>query len=161
MGLLQWLGLANNGTPLELGDPAPDAIAPDETGKPVHVADFYHDGFTLIYFYPRADTPGCTAQACSLRDEFHELRAQGVCVLGVSADSPETQRNFKEKHRLPFTLISDVDRKVAEAFAVPTVLGMTHRQSFLIKDRKVVWRDLRASTKWQARDVLEALKALS
>jgi peroxiredoxin Q/BCP len=161
MSFLQWLGLANPGRPLELGDPAPDAVAPDENGTPVHLADFYHEGYTLIYFYPRADTPGCTAQACSLRDEYAELTRLGVKVVGVSADSADAQLRFKEKHSLPFTLLSDEDRKVAEAFSVPTILGMTHRQTFLIKDRKVVWRDLRASTKWQARDVLEALKTLA
>jgi len=161
MGLLNWLGVSTGGEPLEIGDRAPDLISPDERGNSLRLADFYHEGYTLIFFFPKADTPGCTAQACSLRDEFEQLKALGVRVLGVSADSAASQKRFREKHRLPFPLLPDGDRHVSQAFRVPTLLGMTHRQSFLVKEGKIVWRDLRASTRWQARDVLEALKKLS
>jgi thioredoxin-dependent peroxiredoxin len=162
MGLLQWLGLANVGKPLELGDPAPELVVQDAEGNSVSFADFYHAGYTMIYFFPKADTPGCTAQACSIRDEFAELKQKGVMrVLGVSADSAEAQHRFKEKHHLPFTLLPDEDRKISQAFGVPTVLGMTHRQSFLLKGGKVVWRDLKASTRWQAQDILKALETLN
>lgn len=157
MGLFTWLGLGASGKTLELGDPAPDATARDESGQPVRMADFYGDGLTLIYFFPKANTPGCTAQACSLRDEFKELQARHVQVLGVSADSPEVLCRFRKKHDLPFPLLADEDQRLSQAFGVPTILGMTHRQSFLIKERKLVWRDLHASTRWQARDVLKAL----
>jgi peroxiredoxin Q/BCP len=126
----------------------------------VRLADLYGEGFTLVYFYPKADTPGCTAQACSLRDDFTQLQERGVRVVGVSADGPESQRRFKEKHRLPFVLLADPERAVAKAFGVPLMLGMTHRQSFLIKGGRVVWRDLGASTREQARDVLNALEKL-
>jgi peroxiredoxin Q/BCP len=160
MGLMHWFGLATSGKPLELGDPAPDLVAKDEENQPVRLADFYHVGYTLIFFFPKADTPGCTAQACSLRDEYEELTARQVRVLGVSADSAIPRKRFREKHRLPFKLLSDDKRTLSEAFGVPTMLGMTHRQSFLIKGGKVVWRDLRAATRWQARDVLTALQAL-
>jgi peroxiredoxin Q/BCP len=160
MGLLQWIGVAKRGQPLELGDPAPEWTATDETGAPLHFHDLYHSGYTLIFFYPRADTPGCTAEACSLRDAFDELQLQKVRIAGVSADSPKRLRRFKAKNHLPFPLLSDEQHQISEAFGVPTLLGMTHRQSFLIRDRKIVWRDLRASTRWQARDVLAALAAL-
>jgi peroxiredoxin Q/BCP len=160
MGLLQWIGVATPGRPLELGDVAPDLTANDESGCPLHLDDIYHSGYTLIFFFPRADTPGCTAEVCSLRDAFADLQMQKVLIAGVSADSPERLRRFKEKNRLPFPLLSDENRHISEAFGVPTILGMTHRQSFLIRDRKIVWRDLRASTRWQARDVLAALAAL-
>src|SRR5271156_2295633 len=132
MNFLDWLGITNAGKPLEVGDPAPNAVSRDEQHNEVRLADFYGEGFTLIYFYPRADTPGCTAQACSLRDDFAELQSRGVRVIGVSADSPEAQLRFKEKHRLPFTLLADRDHLVAKAFGVRLMLGMTHRQSFLI-----------------------------
>ena len=154
MNFLHWLGLTTSGKPLAVGDSAPDAASRDEQGNPVRLADLYGDGYTLVYFYPKADTPGCTAQACSLRDDFAELQARGVHVIGVSADSPEAHRRFKEKYRLPFTLLADRERAVAQAFGVPFMLGMTRRQSFLIKDGRVVWRDLHASTKEQARDLL-------
>jgi len=161
MNFLHWLGLTNAGKPLEVGDAAPDVVSRDERGNEVRLADFYGDGFTLVYFYPKADTPGCTAQACSLRDDFAELQARGVRVVGVSADGPEAQRRFKEKYRLPFVLLADRERAVAKAFGVPLVLGMTHRQSFLIHGARIVWRDLSASTRAQAKDVLNALERLS
>jgi len=160
MGLLNWLGLATPGEPLTVGAEAPEITAPDETGKAFCLADFYQQGYTLIFFFPKADTPGCTAQACSLRDEFTELQLRKVQIVGVSADPPDALAAFKEKNRLPFPLLSDADRHVSEAFGVPTILGMTHRQTFLIRDRKIAWRDLRASTRWQARDVLLVLDQL-
>jgi peroxiredoxin Q/BCP len=160
MTFLDWLGITNAGKPLEVGDPAPDVVSRDEQGKEVRLADFYANGFTLIYFYPKADTPGCTAQACSLRDDFTELQARGVRIVGVSAAVPQSQLRFKEKYRLPFVLLADPERAVAKAFGVPLMLGMTHRQSFLVRSGRVVWRDLSASTRAQARDVLNALEKL-
>jgi peroxiredoxin Q/BCP len=157
MGLLTWLGLATASKPLQIGDPAPELTGHDETGREVRLADFYHEGYTLIYFFPKADTPGCTAQACNLRDDFDNLTQLNIRVFGISADSPGVLRRFKAKHHLPFVLLSDEDRRLALAFGVGTILGMTHRQSFLIHGGRLVWRDLRASTKWQAQDVLNAL----
>jgi len=160
MNFLDWLGITNAGKPLEVGDAAPDAASHDEQGHEVRLPDLYGEGFTLVYFYPKADTPGCTAQACSLRNDFAELQERGVRVIGVSADGPESQLRFKEKYRLPFVLLADSERAVAKAFGVPLMLGMTRRQSFLIKDGRIVWRDLSASTRAQARDVLNALEKL-
>ena len=160
MNFFDWLGITNAGKPLEVGDAAPDAASRDEQHNEVRLADFYGTGFTLVYFYPKADTPGCTAQACSLRDDFAQLQERGVRVVGVSADGPESQRRFKEKYRLPFVLLADPERAVAKAFGVPVLLGMAHRQSFLIKGGRVVWRDLSASTREQARDVFNALEKL-
>ena len=155
---LDWLGVTNSRKALGVGDAAPDAASRDEKGQPVRLADFYGDGFTLIYFYPKADTPGCTAQACSLRDGFAELQERGVRVIGVSSDHPDAQRRFKEKYRLPFTLLADENHAVAKAFGVRLLLGMTHRQAFLIKGGRIVWRDLSASTREQAKDVLSVLE---
>ena len=160
MNLLDWLGVTNAGKPLEVGDIAPEVVSRDERGNEVLLSDFYRDGFTLVYFYPKADTPGCTAQACSLRDDFVELQTRGVRIVGVSADCSAAQLRFKEKYRLPFVLVADCERVVAQAFGVPLMLGMTHRQSFLIHGRRIVWRDLNASTRAQARDVLQAVEKL-
>jgi peroxiredoxin Q/BCP len=157
VNFLDWLGLTNSRSALQVGDPAPDAASLDQNGQPVRLSDRYGDGFTLIYFYPKADTPGCTAQACSLRDGFAALQDRGVQVIGVSSDSAAAQKRFAEKYRLPFTLLADVDHAVANAFGVRLLLGLTHRQAFLIKDRRIVWRDLSASTREQARDVLAFL----
>ena len=160
MNWLNWLGLAANGRTLEVGDAAPDVASRDEEGRVVRLADFYADGFTLVYFYPKADTPGCTAQACSLRDGFAELQERGVRVIGVSTDVPAAQLRFKEKYRLPFRLLADQDRVVATAFGVRLLLGMTRRQAFLIKEGRIVWRDLHASTREQARDVLRVVQEM-
>jgi peroxiredoxin Q/BCP len=157
MHFLDWLGLTNSRAALAVGDAAPDAASRDQDGQPVRLAQLCGDGFTLVYFYPKADTPGCTAQACSLRDGFAELQERGERDIVVSSDSPAAQKRFAEKYRLPFTLLADEDHAVANAFGVRLMLGMTHRQAFLIKGGRIVWRDLSASTREQARDVLAHL----
>ena len=159
MSFLAFLGLSSAPT-VEVGAPAPTPRALDENGQTVRFCEVYQRGVTLVYFYPKADTPGCTAQACSLRDSFAGLKARGVQVLGVSADKPEAQRKFREKNQLPFTLIADADGAVAKAFGVPSFLGFTKRQSFLVKDSRVVWRDLSVSPKTHLAKVNDALDAL-
>src|SRR4051812_44930484 len=77
---------------LEVGQAAPKVTSTDENGQAVHLADLYAQGLVLVYFYPKADTPGCTSQACSLRDSFAGLKARGVQILGVSGDKPEAQK---------------------------------------------------------------------
>jgi len=148
------------GEPLPLGAPAPAIEAVDQDGKKVSFADLYKDGLVLVYFYPKADTPGCTAQACSLRDDFAALKDRGVKVIGVSTDTAAAQKKFQEKYKLPFTLIADPEGKVVDKFGVPKRGTFASRQAFLIKDGEVVWRDLSASTAQQAADVLAALKEL-
>ncbi len=160
MNFLSWLGLAPEGMPLQIGDDAPDALVFDVEGDPVHLSSFYGPGFTLVYFYPRAETSGCTKQACSLRDGFAELKARGVVVIGLSVDGPQAQKRFSLKHHLPFTLLADPQRNSAQAFGVPLIAGMFRRQSFLVRDGRIVWRDLHAATGKQAADVLRALEQL-
>jgi peroxiredoxin Q/BCP len=143
--------------PVKVGDPAPQAQSVDQDGRPVELSRLYGSGWTLVYFFPKADTPGCTAEACSLRDAFADLAKKGVTVVGVSADTPKEQKAFRDKYHIPFTLLADSDKRVIKAFGVPTTLGFASRQSFLIKDGKIVWRDLHASTKQQAADILKAV----
>jgi peroxiredoxin Q/BCP len=145
---------------LVVGDAAPRIEAVDEDGETVRLGDLYEGGYTLVYFYPKADTPGCTKQACSLRDAYERLTDRGVQVVGVSTDGVEAQKKFKQKHDLPFTLIADTDKRVLEAFGVPVRFGFAARQAFLIKDGTVVWRDTSASTGEQASDVLAAIAEL-
>lgn len=147
--------------PLEVGAPAPEVTALNQDGESVSLGEMYQKGLVLVYFYPRADTPGCTKQACSLRDAFAELSDRGVTVVGVSSDRPEAQKKFKEKYNLPFTLMADTDHKIIEAFGVPTRLGIASRQAFLIQGASIVWRDLKASTVEQAADVLAVLDGIS
>jgi len=164
-GLLAMSAIAR-AEPLAVGAAAPAVTAVSETGATLDLGAVYPKGYTLVYFFPKADTPGCTAESCSLRDAFQQLADRGVTVIGVSTDDVPSQKAFKEKHRLPFTLIADRERRVIGAFGVPVrevpVMGaFAARQSFLIdRDGKVVWRDLKASTKEQAADILKALKSL-
>src|SRR3984885_13531704 len=101
---------------LKLGDPIPTVTSKDQNGKPVDLAQVGGTGYTLVYFYPRAMSPGCTAQACSLRDSYATLQAKGVKIFGVSLDTVEAQKEFVEKDHLPFQLLSDTDRHGASAF---------------------------------------------
>jgi peroxiredoxin Q/BCP len=160
MSILAKIGLAEDGEPLQLGAPAPDAATFDEHGNAIRLADFYREGCTLIYFFPKADTPGCTKQACNLRDSLVELKARGVRVVGVSSDRAEAQLRFQQKHHLPFTLLADRDHAVARAFGVGMIIGHYARQSFLIRDRKIIWRDLNATPGTQAEDVLKVMATL-
>jgi len=152
--------------PLAVGAPAPAVTGVTDTGDKLDLGAAYPKGYTLVYFFPKADTPGCTAEGCSLRDAFQDLTDKGVTVIGVSTDDVAAQKAFKEKYHFPFTLLADKDQTVIKAFGVPTrdipAMGaLAARQSFLInKEGKIVWRDLKASTKEQAADVLKALKTL-
>ena len=152
---------ANEDTaPLSIGDNAPGIATIIETGDPLKLSEVYSDGPTLVYFYPKADTPGCTAQSCNLRDAYEELQSAGIRVIGVSADTPEEQKAFKDKFQLPFTLLADYEGKVIEAFGVPRNNGKAKRQTFLILGGKIVWRDLEAQPVTQAQDALAALSSL-
>lgn len=152
------LALPLHAEPIAEGAALPAVDATTHEGKTLALATAASKGWTLVYFYPKADTPGCTKQACSLRDAYEELGKQGVTIYGVSLDEVAAQKAFKEKYQLPFTLISDKDAKVADAFGVPHTMGVAKRQAFLFKDGKLVWRDLSASTDKQAADVLEVLR---
>jgi len=164
MSLLSFVtfGLLAQADPLAVGAAAPQVSAPDQDGKMVQFKDIYAKGTTLVYFYPKADTPGCTKQACSIRDDWSALGAKGIQVLGVSEDKPDAQKKFQEKYKLPFTLIADHEGAAAKAFGVDMipVMGITKRQSFLIKDGKIVWNMLKATTETHAKDVLAAVESL-
>ena len=163
MNFLSLFANAKTVDPLAIGSPAPQITAVNQDGESINFSDVYAKGVTLVYFYPKAETPGCTAEACSLRDAYEGLHAKGLQILGVSKDTPTAQKKFQENRKLPFTLIADTDGKVAAAFAVPTypVVGMTKRQSFLIKDGKLAWSSLSAETSGAAQEIQKALDSLS
>lgn len=144
---------------LQVGDNAPAVTGVTETGDKINLADVYaKQPYTLVYFYPKADTPGCTAQGCSLRDGYESLTSKGVAVIGVSHDDVAAQKAFKEKYHLPFTLIADTNDAVINAFGVPTYPGgMANRQAYLIKAGKVVYTDYKGTTKTQAQAILDVL----
>ncbi len=144
--------------PLEKGAAIPEVSQQNQDGEMVDLAKAGAKGFTLVYFYPKADTPGCTKQACSLRDSYEKLTEKGVKIYGVSMDKVAAQKAFKEKYKLPFVLLADHEGKVVDAFGVPKGMGFAKRQAYLFKDGKLVWSDQSASTDKQAEDVLNYLK---
>lgn len=148
---------------LQVGDSAPAVTGVTETGTKLNLGDVYpKQAYTLVYFFPKADTPGCTAQGCSLRDAYEDLTKKGVAVIGVSLDQADAQKAFKEKYHFPFTLIADPDQAVVKAFGVKvkSVIGFgsfASREAFLIKGGKVIWADYSAKTSKQAEDVLKVI----
>lgn len=141
--------------PLAEGAALPVVSQKNQEDQSVKLAEAGAAGYALVYFYPKADTPGCTKQACSLRDSYAALAEKGVKIFGVSTDSVKAQKAFRDKYKLPFDLLADEDGTVLTAFGVPKTLGFAKRQAFLFKDGKLVWRDLTASTEQQAADVLQ------
>lgn len=146
--------------PLKVGDDAPQVKTVDQNGDEVDLGKELSEGISLVYFYPKADTPGCTKQACNLRDAFEDVTDAGIKVFGASADSSDDQLAFAKKYDLPFTLLADKDGKVISAFGVPTLndKGFAARQSFLVKDGKIIWHDAKANPVTQAQDAIEAAK---
>lgn len=162
LALMNFFGLFAWGETLPVGAPAPAITATSQEGRPIDFSTIYAKGVTLVYFYPKADTPGCTAQACSLRDSYADLTAKGIQVIGVSRDKVAAQKKFQDKYKLPFTLIADEDGSVAKAFGVDLVpiVGLTMRESFLVKDGKIAWVNTKAKTADHADEVREAVAAL-
>lgn len=153
--LLAFLGLRASG--LEVGAELPATAVSNEAGETVDLKASAGKGYTLVYFYPKADTPGCTAQACSLRDAYETLQEKGVTIYGASFDDVEAQQAFRKKYQLPFHLLADTEGKLAGAFDVPQIKGFAKRQAFLFKDGVLIWKDASASTAQQAADVLAVL----
>ncbi|MEM6289788.1 MAG: peroxiredoxin [Myxococcota bacterium] len=118
-------------SPLAPGASAPSVSATAHDGTTVDLMSLGGQP-TLVYFYPKDGTPGCTAEACAFRDVWTKYEAAGILVVGVSSDSDASHREFAEEHALPFPLIADEDGRWAEAFGVGAKLGMTNRDSFLI-----------------------------
>lgn len=104
-------------TKMTVGKQAPDFTLPDQEGKP-HSLSQYFGKWVLLYFYPKDDTPGCTTEACTIRDSYADFKKAGIVVLGVSKDSVKSHGTFAEKYKLPFTLLADEDKKVVKLYGV-------------------------------------------
>jgi peroxiredoxin Q/BCP len=123
---------------IQLNQSASDFTLPDQTGQTHSLSD-YKDKWVLLYFYPKDDTPGCTTEACQIRDNWSKFKKNGIVVLGVSIDSVKKHQKFAKKFDLPFTLLADEDKKVVELYGVwgeKKFMGRTYmgirRTSFLI-----------------------------
>ena len=149
---------------VEEGKPAPIFTLPSDSGQDVSLESFRGKP-VVLYFYPKDDTPGCTAQACGIRDAWGEFANGGAVVLGVSPDSPELHVKFKEKYRLPFTLLADEDHAVAETYGVWVEKSMygkrymgVERSTFVIDaDGNIAKIMRRVKPDTHADDVLAAL----
>lgn len=146
---------------LKEGDKVPDFSSKDQDGNTISLSD-YKGKKLVIFFYPRANTPGCTAEACNLRDNYAELQAQGYELLGVSEDSEKKQSNFRNKYAFPFPLLADEDHTVIETFGVwgpKKFMGREydglHRKTFLINADGVIDRVIdKVKTKDHAAQIL-------
>jgi len=155
-------------TIIEPGHPAPDFELPDQDGNPVRLSDL-RGGLVVLYFYPKADTPGCTTQACGIRDHRADYDAIGATVLGVSPDPVKAVKKFHDKQSLGFTLLADADHAVAEQYGVwveKSMYGRTYmgnaRATFLIDEEGVVRHVIpKASPKTHDDEVLAALGTLA
>lgn len=131
-------------TTLKKGDKAPSFSGLDQNGKK-HTLEDYIGKKLVVFFYPKASTPGCTAEACDLRDNFERFKANNYALLGVSADSAKAQTKFIEKHELPFPLLADENKSVIEAFGVwgpKKFMGREydgiHRTTFIIDEKGII-----------------------
>jgi peroxiredoxin Q/BCP len=129
---------------LKKGEKVPEFTATDESGNQVKLSDF-RGRKLIIFFYPRANTPGCTEEACNLRDNYTALKAKGFALLGVSEDSMRKQANFKKKYNLPFPLLADTEHEVIDSFGVwgpKKFMGREfdgiHRTTFVIDEKGIV-----------------------
>lgn len=149
--------------PLQVGETVPPFSVSDDRGNTQQLSD-YKGQKLVVFFYPKANTPGCTAEACDLRDHYKVLQEAGYALLGVSADSEKKQRNFSEKYDFPFPLLADEDKQVINAFGVwgpKKFMGREydgiHRMTFIIDENGVVERVIeKVKTKVHAAQILEA-----
>jgi thioredoxin-dependent peroxiredoxin len=148
------------GEPLKIGDKAPVVSAKTDEGTTLNLGDVYKkNNYTLVWFYPRALTGGCTKQGCALRDATADLKKHGVQVIGVSTDTVEKQKEFKMKENFPYPLLADTEKVVIKAFGQPGVKATAEREAYLIdKSGKIVYHDEKQTEK-QAEKVLEFLNA--
>lgn len=139
--------------PLKVGDAAPVVSAVTDAGTTLDLGDVYKNNtYTVVWFYPKALTGGCTKQGCSLRDASAELTKHGAAVVGVSLDTVEKQKEFKEVNHFPFPLLADTEKKVVKAFGQSAML-FASRECYVIKGGKIVYKDTGVTDK-QADNVL-------
>jgi len=157
MSVFTLLGIFARAEALQVGADAPAVSATTDAGTTLNLADVYkQNDYTLVWFYPKALTGGCTKQGCSLRDAAADLKKKGVAVVGVSVDPVEKQKEFKDKNNFPFPLLADTDKSVIKAFGQSGGM-MASREAYLInRQGKVVYHD-KGQTDKQAEMVLAFL----
>ncbi|HEY7351677.1 MAG TPA: thioredoxin-dependent thiol peroxidase [Terriglobales bacterium] len=150
---------------MEINDKAPEFTSLDQNGEKLSLKD-YKGKWVVLYFYPRADTPGCTIEACSFRDSFGKIDKTDAVVLGVSPDTPKDQKKFEEKFSLPFTLVADADKKICNAYGVmqeknmygKKVMGVARTTFIIGPDGKIKHVFRKVKPEGHADEVLAYLK---
>lgn len=151
---------AANAAP-QVGDKAPDVSAPLSDGTTFHLHDWLARAPIVLYFYPKDDTPGCTTEACGLRDDITAYRGLKATVVGSSYDSVESHKKFIAKYNLPFPLIADTDKSVAKAFGVGEFL-YSKRSTFIIgKDGRILYANPKVDPKTHSQEVRDALAKIA
>jgi len=139
---------------------APDFTLPSQSGKPVSLGDFLGKRQVVLFFYPKDNTLGCTKEVCAFRDSFEELGRLDAEVIGISSDSADSHKGFAEKHKLPFTLLSDEGGKVRRLYGVPSSFGLFPGRVTYVIDREGVMRNVFSSQIEVEKHVEEALRTL-
>lgn len=145
---------------LRVGDLAPDFELPSPTGEPRRLADFRGKSEVVLFFYPKDNSPACTAEACSFRDSYEAFRDSGAEVIGVSSDSVNSHQKFADRHQLPFPLVSDADGALRTLYGVPRTLGAIPGRVTYVIDRQGVVRHIFSSQFQVFKHVDEALRVL-
>ena len=146
--------------PLKPGDPAPDFTLDSHTGASIHLADFRGKKNVVLYFYPKDNTPGCTKESCTFRDQYAIFQEVGAEVFGVSSDSITSHQSFAEKYQLPFQLLSDPNQKLRKLYGVTKTLGLFPGRVTFIIDKTGIIRHLFDSQLQATRHVEEAVQIL-
>ncbi len=146
---------------VEVGDIAPDFTLPDQSGKPVSLRDFRGSKNIVLYFYPKDNTPGCTAEAKAFRDSYEVFKEAGAEVIGISSDSEESHQQFAAQCQLPFILLSDRDSAVRKLYGVPATLGLLPGRVTYVIDKQGVVRHIFSSQFAPQKHIAEALQVLS
>ncbi|MBN2108466.1 MAG: peroxiredoxin [Deltaproteobacteria bacterium] len=147
--------------PLKEGDKAPDFTLKQQDGRDVTLSKEWAKGIVVLYFYPMDNTPGCTKEACAFRDLYNDFKNAGAEVLGISVDDAASHKKFQEKHKLPFTLLADTEKKVTKLYDVKNFIGKAKRVTFVIDTAgiiKKIYPDVNVGTHGQ--EVLAYVKSL-
>jgi len=145
---------------IRAGDKAPDFTLPSQTGEPVRLHDRLGERVVVLYFYPRDNTPGCTAEACAFRDSYEAFTDAGADVIGVSSDSVARHEAFAGQHELPFTLLSDQGGRVRKSYGVPAVVGLIPGRVTYVIDRQGTVRHSFSSMTNIGQHVSDALRVV-
>lgn len=145
---------------VEVGDKAPDFTLPSQLGDNVTLSEYFGKKNVVLFFYPKDESPGCTREACTFRDNYEELTSLGAEVIGISSQSVESHRSFATHHGLPFILLSDGENKVRQLYGVHSTMGIVPGRVTYIIDKKGVVRHVFSSQTQAEKHVEEAIKTL-